>query len=113
MAFSHHNLANTVANRPQYETLRCAIVHLKTSSYCWMLYAEDGDPQNIYSNYHEWGDRAGGLKGGACSKCGMTLKQVRVRVNPRTGQPVRRGSLAREIARGAADVPPVRFVGRI
>lgn len=113
MAYSHHNLANTVENRPRYETQRCTVVHLKTSSYCWMLYAEDGDPRHIHSDYHEWSDHAGGLHGGTCSKCGKKLKEVRVRVNPKTGEPVRRGSLAREIGRTAKDVPPVRFIGRI
>lgn len=69
-------------------------------------------PQNIYSDYHDWDDHAGGLKGGICAKCGKTLKAVRVRVNPKTGLPVRPSSIAREIGRMAADVPPVRFFGR-
>jgi hypothetical protein len=112
MAYSDRNVCNTVENRPRYETARCTIVHLKTSDYCWRLYAEDGDPQHIYSDYHEWDDHAGGLQGGTCSKCGKTLKDVRVRVNPRTGAPVRRSTLASEIARTPADVPPVHFIGQ-
>jgi hypothetical protein len=59
---------------------------------------------------HRWpgGDR----KAGYCLNCGKILKEVTVRINPKTGEPVRGGSLARDIAKAFKDVPPVLFVGQ-
>ena len=112
MSSSTRNLCATVENRGRYETLRCTVPHLKTTALYHRLAAEDGNESHKWDTCHQWSDHAGGLQGGACIHCGKTLKEVRVRVNPKTGQPVQRGGrLAREIARTVADVPPVRFVG--
>lgn len=98
----HRNLCATVENRPRYETLKCTV------GYAIDPYANGG---RTWTDSHQWTDRRGGLDGGTCIHCGKTLKEVRVRINPKTGQPVRRASLSREIALTPADVPPVRFVG--
>lgn len=100
MTASNRNLCATVENHARYETLRCSFVRQCKPPY-----------QHIETSYHEWPDRAGGVTGCTCVHCGKTLKQVRVRINPKTGQPVRRSSLAREIALTQRDVPPVVFVG--
>lgn len=96
------NLCATVENRSRYETLKCSV------GYAIDPYANGG---RTWTNSHQWTDHKGGLGGGSCIHCGKMLKEVRVRVNPKTGKPVRRDSLAREIALTPADVPPVRFMG--
>lgn len=100
------NLCPTVENRPRYETLRCTV------GYAIDPYANGG---RRWTWSHQWTDRRAGLEGGSCIHCGKTLKEVRVRINPKTGEPVRRraSSLARAIAMTPADVPPVVFVGGV
>jgi hypothetical protein len=75
------NLCATVENRPRYETLRCT-VGLAINP------AANGGRRWAFN--HTWSDRVGGLDGGTCANCGKTLKEVRVRINPKTGEPVRR-----------------------
>lgn len=112
-AYNHTNLCVTLENRSIYEvrTLPCAKPHMKTSELYHRLAAEDDDESHIWDTCHQWpnGDR----KHGRCINCGKTLKEVtqRIRINPKTGEPVRRSRLARAIAMTAADVPPVLFVG--
>lgn len=111
----HRNLCATVENRPRYETLKCTVVRVKAyaPSFVWNPHDPDYmNPELMNTAYHEWPDHKGGISGCPCIHCGKTLKEVRVRINPKTGQPVRRSTLAREIALTPADVPPVRFVGR-
>jgi hypothetical protein len=107
--YSRHNLCPTIENQPRYATLRCTVAHEKTSGCYWRLAAEENDDSYILDYSHKWSDHAGGLDGGTCEKCGKTLKEVRVRINPKTGEPVRKSaiSLARAIATTAADVPPI------
>lgn len=98
----------------RYETLRCTVKHRKAFPPAFALDPTDPDYMRedaIYTWDHRWSDHAGGLKGGCCEKCGLTLKQCRVRVDPRTGEPVTRSrvSLARAIAMTPADVPPVHW----
>lgn len=93
------NLCTVVEAQARYETLRCTVPHKMTSDYHYRLAAEEKDESYIWSTYHQWDDHCGGLKGGPCMKCGKTLKEVRIRINPKTGKPVRnRGALARAIA---------------
>lgn len=110
--FSHRNLCPTVEPRCRYETLRCTMRHRMAFPPIFAVDPRqfDYDPEAAYSWAHVWSDHAGGMKGGRCEKCGHTLKEVRVRIDPKTGEPVRRSSLAREIASTAADVPPVHFI---
>lgn len=98
---SSRNLCATVENRPRYETLRCTVPHRINA------YANGG---RMWASHHEWTDRNGGTFGGTCIHCGKTLKEVRVRINPKTGKPVSTGRIARAIAEAHRDVPPVRFV---
>lgn len=101
MTTHSRNLCTTVENYPRYETLRCTVTRRQKPPY-----------QHQTTNYHEWSDHNGGTFGGICVHCGKTLKDVRVRINPKTGKPVSRGGIAREIAATVRDVPPVLFVGR-
>lgn len=112
--FSSRNLCATVEPRARYSTPKCTVRHRMAfpPQFATDPTAFDYDPEAAYTFDHRWSDHAGGSKGGACEKCGKTVKEIRVRINPKTGQLVRRGSLAREIANAARDVPPVRFVGR-
>jgi hypothetical protein len=110
--FSYINLCDTVENRPRYTTLPCAVPRMKTTPLYRQIAEQENLPDYAWDTAHDWDDRAGGLNGGACIRCGKKLKDVRVRINPKTGEPVRRGSLARAIGQMAADVPPVRFVGQ-
>ena len=104
------NLCRTVESRTIYATVRCSVPRLKVTPLYARLAAEDGNTKHIWDYAHMWSDHAGGLKGGRCERCGLTLAQCRVRINPKTGQPVRSGaSLARLIAATPADVPPVHF----
>jgi hypothetical protein len=97
------NLCATVEVRARYETLRCTVGH------AIQPWANGG---RTWTMSHQWTDSRGGLGGGTCIHCGKTLKEVRVRINPKTGKPVRKaGGLAREIANTAVDVPPIRFLG--
>lgn len=109
MTYSHRNIAETVEVRVRYETLRCTVARLKTDPLYAQVYAFTGDLQDLMTNYHEWPGRDGGIQGGACLHCGKTLKEVRVRVNPKTGAPVR--GIAREIWRsvGRQDLSMVTF----
>lgn len=102
MAWDCLNLADTVHARVRYETLRCEV----------------GSEPSIWSKryglqwvpYHRWPD--GERDTGRCLNCGKTLAEVRVRINPKTGEPLRKPSrLARTIAQMPADVPPITFVG--
>lgn len=99
------NLCPTVENRARYETVKCTV----RSPKAFPPYFVTGPADPEYWHWdHRWSDHAGGLKNGRCEKCGRTLKECRVRINPKTNQPVRRGlSLARLIATTPADVPPV------
>lgn len=109
---SGRNLCATVENRPRYQTMRCTVPHEKVTPLYRRLAAEDGDPSHIWDTAHQWSDHAGGLNGGTCIHCHMSLKQLRVRINPKTGEPIRRsGALARAIAVTLADIPPVKFTG--
>jgi hypothetical protein len=107
------NLCPTVEAKPRYETQPCTVLRKKVTPLYARVAAEGGTygADYIWDHSHQWSDHAGGIKGGTCLRCGKTLKEVRVRVNPKTGQPVRRGGLARDIAVTAKDVPPVQFVG--
>lgn len=108
----HRNLCRTVVAAARFVTIPCGVPRRKVTPLYARVAAEGGDPGYIWDHAHTWTDRAGGLKGGRCERCGKTLKEVRVRVNPKTGEPVRRGSgIARAIALTPADVPPVIFVG--
>jgi hypothetical protein len=110
MAYSERNLCDTAENRGRYETQPCPIPRRKVTPLYARVAAEGGvyGADYIWDTAHSWDDHAGGLKGGRCTRCGKTLKEVRVRI-PASG---RRGrtSIAAEIARAARDVPPVRFV---
>jgi len=105
MSYDHKNLADTVHATTVYETLRCEV---GSEPSVWTArYNTNLIP------YHRWSDHCGGLKGGVCQNCGKTLKEVRVRINPKTGEPVRKPSrIAREISQMRADMPPVVFVNR-
>lgn len=93
------NLCATVEARVRYETLRCE-VGSEPSPWCTYL---------AWNDYHRWPE--GERSTGRCLNCGKTLAEVRVRINPKTGEPVRKPSrIAREIATMRADVPPVVFV---
>lgn len=108
MAFSNRNLCNTVENFAQYKTLPCSVPRLKVTPLYARVAAEDNCPDYAWDTTHQWpcGDR----KEGRCLRCGLLLKDVRVRVNPKTGEPARR-SIARDIAFMHADVPEIQFVG--
>lgn len=113
MAYSDRNLCDTVESRGRYKTPKCTVKHCKAFPPAFALDPKDPDYMRedaIFTWDHQWSDRAGGTRGGRCSKCGKTVKEIRVLVQPE--RPAR-GSLAREIARSAADVPPVRFTGNI
>lgn len=107
MAYSDRNLCETMERRVRYETQPCTIPRKKVTALYQRVADEDGDPMYVWDTAHQWNDHAGGLRGGTCVRCGKTLKQVRVRVEPAP----RCSSIAAEIARAARDVPPVRFVG--
>jgi len=103
MTYDHTNLANTVYARTVYETLRCEVG--------WAI-DPYGNGGRTWSDCHRW-EKGERNTGGCCINCGKTLKEVRVRINPKTGEPVRKPSrIAREIAMMKADVPPVVFVNR-
>ena len=106
MAYDHHNLVrHTVEAKPRYETLRCEVG--------WAIdpYANGG---RTWTDCHQWPRllHSNFKREGRCLNCGKTLAEVRVRINPKTGEPVRKVSrIGREIASMRADVPPVVFVG--
>jgi hypothetical protein len=96
MMYDHRNLAYTVHGRkPQFETTRCTVVRQQKPPYSHQT-----------TDYHEWSDRAGGLKGGTCIHCHKQLTEVRVRIKPPTSR------LAKAIANTLADVPPIRFISK-
>lgn len=106
MAYDHHNLVqHTVEARPRWTTTPCAI------GWAINRYANGG---RGWTWCHRWPRGEGNaLREGHCLNCGKTLDQVRVRINPKTGEPVRKPSrMAREIASMPRDVPPVVFVNR-
>ena len=108
-SYSPVNLCRTVENRPRFETLKCTVRTPK--AFPPYFVTGPADPEYWHWD-HRWSDHAGGLKGGTCEKCGKKLKECRIRINPKTGEPVRKFSrIAREIALVPADVPPVRIVG--
>lgn len=110
------NLCPTVEAHASYHTPKCTVRHRMAfpPQFATNPKAFDYDPEAAYTWDHRWDDHAGGTKGGRCEKCGKTVKEIRVRINPKTGEPVRRGgSSARAIALTAADVPPIRFIGRM
>lgn len=115
VAYSHHNLAVTLEPRYRVMTLKCTVRTRKAFPPFFVLDPTDPDymsEEHLYHWDHRWSDHAGGMQGGRCEKCGQTRKECTVRINPKTGEPVRKASrLAREIALTPADVPPVRFVG--
>lgn len=96
---SERNLCRTIEARPMYLVPACPVG--QPSAAC-------PDDDRIWNWRHAW---SGAHRTGPCMNCGQTLKQLRVRLNPQTGEPVRKPrGLAREIAMGA-DVAPVRFIG--
>lgn len=103
MAYDHHNLVqHTVRATTVMETLRCEVGNEPS---VWSLRYISWVP------YHRW--PAGERATGRCLNCGKTLKEVQVRINPKTGEPVRKPSrMAREISQMKADVPTVVFIGR-
>lgn len=108
------NLCATVEARARYSTPKCTVRTLKEYPPAFVFDRDDPEYMSedvLYHWDHRWSDKRGGLAGGQCEKCGFTLKEIRVRVNPKTGEPVRKSRLAREIGRMQADVPPVRFTG--
>ncbi len=115
MAYDHHNLVqHTVHAKIVMATLHCEIPRRKTNWIYLRLAADEPERADelLLDWAHTWSDHAGGLKGGRCERCGKSLKEVKVRVDPRTGEPVRKASrMAREIASMKADVPPVVFIG--
>lgn len=115
MSYDHHNMVqHTIHARTVQVTLHCEFPRRKQDWIYARLAAEEPDRADefLLDWAHTWSDHAGGLKGGVCERCGKKLKDVRVRINPKTGEPVRKASrIAREIASMSADVPPVVFVG--
>lgn len=115
--FSRRNLCKTVENRPQYMTLKCTVRSEKARYTLPRFVFDPTDPDYMSEKFlyhfdHRWSDHAGGMQGGRCEKCGKTRKECLVRINPKTGEPVRKASrIAREIALMPADVPPVRMIG--
>lgn len=113
--FNHTNLCVTVENRPQYVTLKCTVRTEKARYTLPRFVFDPEDPdymseEFLYHWYHTWDDG----EPRRCEKCGLTRKQVTVRINPKTGKPVRKASrIAREIALMPADVPPVHMVGGV
>lgn len=108
------NLCPTVEARATYTTPKCTVRHRMAfpPQYAVDRNVFDYDPEAAYTWDHTWSDRAGGTKGGACEKCGKTVKEIRLRVNPKTGKSMRgAGSLARAIAQMHADVPPIVIFG--
>ncbi len=100
MPWDHRNLADTVRPRTQYVTLPCKI------GWAIDAYANGG---RTWTWCHQWPRGDGNAKReGRSLHCGKTLADVRIRVNPRTGEPVRKASrLARLIATTPMDVPPI------
>jgi hypothetical protein len=108
MAYSERNLCETAENRARYETQPCPVPRRKVTPLYARVAAEAGEPDYIWDTAHSWDDHAGGLKGGRCTRCCKTFKEVRVRIAP-----AKRGhsSIAAQIARTPRDVPPVRIIG--
>lgn len=80
MTFDSRNLVqHTVRATTVYETLRCEVGNAPS---VWSL------RYISWVDYHRW--PAGERATGCCLNCGKTLKQVTVRINPKTGQPVRK-----------------------
>lgn len=106
MAWDPHNLVrHTVEARVRYETQPCEV------GWAIDAYANGG---RTWTYCHQWPRGEGNFKReGRCLNCDKTLKEVRVRINPKTGEPVRKPSrIAREISLMKADVPPVVFFGK-
>jgi hypothetical protein len=98
--FSQRNLAPTVEARPRYITLPCVP---RPNGLVLPL-----EPDRCFDRRHDW------TAGTFCLHCCRSIDQVRVRINPKTSKPVRRGGgLAQLIANTHADVPPVAMVGRM
>lgn len=107
MAYDAHNLVqHTVHARPQWVTVPCAIG--------WAICRETNGGRG-WTWCHRWPRGDGNAKReGCCLNCGKSLTDVRARINPKTGEPVRKPSrIAREIASMPADVPPVVFIGAV
>ncbi len=106
MVWDPHNLtSHTIESRARYMTLHCEV------GWAIQPWANGG---RTWTWCHQWPAGKGNAKReGCCLNCGKTLKEVRVRINPKTGEPVRKPSrIAREIALMKADVPPVVFIGQ-
>lgn len=101
MSWDHRNIANTVHAAARYETQRCEVGYEPSPwSKRYISWVE----------YHRWPD--GERATGRCINCGKTLAEVRVRINPKTGEPVRQASsIAREISK-TRDVPRIVFTNR-
>lgn len=99
--YSRHNLCDTQGPIYRTMTVPCSV------GYALADYIYYGG--RTWAWNHRWPPEGRGA--GRCINCGLTLRELTVRINPKTGEPVRKVSrLAREIALTAADVPPVRFV---
>lgn len=102
------NLCPTVEARTVYMTLPCEVGNA-IEPY--------GNGGRTWAYSHKWvknrdAGEANPLRLGNCLNCCKTLKEIRVRINPKTGEPVRKPSrIAREISLMSADVPPVVFIG--
>lgn len=104
------NLCATVEARVRYSIPKCTVRSEKKWLPSFVLDPDDDDymkEEFLYHYDHQWSDKAGGMKGGICLKCKKTVKDIRVRINPKTGKPVKNSSLARDIALTHADVPPI------
>lgn len=93
------NLCDTVEARVRYVLLPCT--PRRKPGACFPL---DRDAE--FDRRHAWNEAD------RCAHCRRLLSEVRVRINPKTGEPVRSmGAMACLIAAMPADVPPVRFIG--
>lgn len=83
MAWDHRNIAETIHAMPVYETLRCEVGHGIDP------YQNGG---RTWANFHRWprlpDDAPNPKREGHCLNCGKTLSEIRVRLNPKTGQPI-------------------------
>lgn len=83
MPYDSRNLADTVyggANRGKHRA-PCPVPRPKGWPYTRIAQDED-DPEErqriLFDTAHTWSDRAGGLRGGTCTRCGKTLAEIMV-----------------------------------
>lgn len=87
MAWDQRNLAETIyPHGPRKHRAPCPIPRLKTTWIYRRVASEEPDEAErrriLYDNAHTWSDRAGGLHGGICTRCGKTLAQILVPDEP-------------------------------